>query len=122
MGMKNTEMTPQERAEKYIKAVRKYLTDKFEKIEPSWEGQLNILYEMYLTFLQAKDVIKRDGVCVLDRYGVLKKNPAFDICKDCSNQITKIVGNFALSPFAKSKIKELEDEDSSDIIKGLLSD
>lgn len=121
--MKNTEMTPQERADKYIKAVRKYLTDKFGKIEESWEGQLNILYEMYLTFLEAKDCVKKDGLCIQDRYGVAKKHPMLDVAKDASNQINKIIGNFALSPFAKTKIKELEDDgDSADIIKGLLSD
>ena len=114
-------MTNKERTDNYMSEVRNYLTEKYGKIEPHWEGQLTVLRNMFKTYLDATQRIEEDGICIADRYGVPKKHPMCDVAKDANNQMCKIIDHLGLSPFAKGKIKEVTDENDTDIIKGLLT-
>lgn len=93
------------KTKKYMKEVRKYLKEKYGKIDPSWEGNLNLLETNYNTILNYQFYINRDGLMVLNKYNKLDVNPAVKGLNDAQVQFQKLSSLFGLSPYAKAKIK-----------------
>lgn len=93
------------KTKKYMKEVRKYLKEKYGKIDPSWEGNLNLLETNYNTILNYQFYINRDGLMVYNKYNKLDVNPAVKGLNDAQVQFQKLSSLFGLSPYAKAKIK-----------------
>jgi P27 family predicted phage terminase small subunit len=109
-----------QQTEQFMEAVEKFIKKKYGKIEPHWQGELDLLATNFEIFMNAKAEIKETGLLVTNRFGALEKNPLLRVITDANIQCIKLVSEFGLSPKAASKIKEGDDEDT-DIIKGLLN-
>ena len=93
------------KTKKYMKEVRKNLKEKYGKIDPSWEGNLNLLEMNFNAILDFQYYINRDGRMVLNKYNKLDVNPAVKGLNDAQVQFQKLTSLFGLSPYAKAKIK-----------------
>lgn len=102
------------KTKKYMKEVRKYLKEKYGKIESSWEGNLNLLETNYNTILNYQFYINRDGLMVYNKYNKLDVNPAVKGLNDAQVQFQKLSSLFGLSPYAKAKIKNEDKENTGE--------
>lgn len=109
-----------QQTEQFMEAVEKFIKKKYGKIEPHWQGELDLLATNYELFHQAKKEITNSGMLITNRFGAMEKNPMLRVITDANIQCIKLISEFGLSPKAASKIKEGDDEDT-DIIKGLLN-
>lgn len=110
-----------EETQEFMENVEKFLVKKYDKINPEWQAQLDILATNYDMFLEAKRVIQHDGLSILNRFGGVEKHPLVNVMKDCNIQIIKICQNFGLNPYAKSRIKDGSgDNEEAEIISNLL--
>ena len=108
-----------QQTEQFMEAVEKFIKKKYGKIEPHWQGELDLLATNFEIFMNAKAEIKETGLLVTNRFGALEKNPLLRVITDANIQCIKLVSEFGLSPKAASKIKD--DDEDTDIIKGLLN-
>lgn len=108
-----------ENTQQFMGAVERFIKKKYGKIEEHWQGQMDLLATNYELFMSAKDEIKKSGLLITNRFGGLDKNPLLRVIVDANIQVLKLINEFGLTPMSNGKIKEKE-EDSTDIIKGLL--
>lgn len=105
---------------KYLTAVKKYLKEKYGKVNQEWEQVLEILGDNLELYQQCKSSIKNDGLLLVAKNGAYTKNPLIKVMLDAQVQITKLLSEFGLTPRSASKINLIEDED--DTLKDLLGD
>ena len=105
---------------KYLKAVKKFLKEKYGKINDEWQQPLEILADNYEIYQQCKESIANDGLMLLAKNGCYTKNPLIKVQLDAQIQITKFLTEFGLTPKAQSKINLANDDD--DELKELLAD
>lgn len=106
---------------KYINAVKKYLKEKYGKVNPEWEQPLEILADNLELYQQCKESIKKDGLMLIAKNGCATKNPLIKVQLDAQVQITKFLSEFGLTPKAQSKIV-LNNDDEDDELRELLGD
>lgn len=101
--------------ENYINKVKAQLKATYGKIPEDWD----LLIEMLEDELNLYSRMKRE----LDMTGILNekgfKNPLISSLKDSKALILKMVQQLGSSPWAKSKIKADEEDDTDDFIDGL---
>lgn len=105
---------------KYLNAVRKYLKEKYGKVNSEWEQPLEILGDNLELYQKCKESIKNDGLLLLAKNGAFTKNSLIKVMFDAQIQITKIIQEFGLTPKSASKINLVEEDD--DTLKELLGD
>ncbi len=105
---------------KYLNAVRKYLKEKYGKVNSEWEQILEILADNLELYQQCKASIKNDGLMLVAKNGAYTKNPLIKVQLDAQIQITKLLTEFGLTPKAAAKINLVSDDD--DELKDLLGD
>lgn len=105
---------------KYLAAVRKYLKEKYGKVNTEWETILEILGDNLELYQQCKTSIKNDGLLLVAKNGAYTKNPLIKVQLDAQIQITKLLTEFGLTPKAQSKINLVSEDD--DELKDLLGD
>ena len=105
---------------KYLTAVRKYLKEKYGKVNSEWEQILEILGDNLELYQQCKTSIKNDGLLLVAKNGAYTKNPLIKVQLDAQIQITKLLTEFGLTPKAQSKINLVSEDD--DELKDLLGD
>lgn len=105
---------------KYLTAVKKYLKEKYGKVNQEWEQVLEILGDNLELYQQCKSSIKNDGLLLLAKNGAYTKNPLIKVMLDSQAQITKLLSEFGLTPRSASKINLIEDNDNT--LKDLLGD
>lgn len=100
----------------YIKSVEEYLRGEYGEIKPEWELMIQMLKDNYQQYLNCLDSIEQNGI-----YSVVsqKKNPLLSTVKDLQASIYKIVQHLGISPYAKSKIKTMEEDSTDDFIDAL---
>lgn len=103
--------------QKYIEDVREYLADKYGQVFPQWEGIIFLLQDNLELYLQCRKSIKDEGIFDSNTY---KKNPLLSTCKDLQATIIKQIQHLGLSPYALSKIKIGEEDDTEDFVESLL--
>lgn len=99
-----------------IKKIQDYLVKQYGDIQPQWEMTLNLLADNLDLYYDCRKSIKDNGIFDDTSY---KKNPLLTTCKDLQATIMKQIQHFGLSPYAISKIKQTEDDDSEDFIESL---
>lgn len=104
---------------KYLTAVKKYLKDKYGKVNSEWEQPLEILADNLELYQQCKESIKTDGLLLMAKNGSYTKNPLIKVMVDAQVQITKFLSEFGLTPKAQSKI-DLNNDNDDDELKELL--
>jgi P27 family predicted phage terminase small subunit len=107
MSKNNYSVTTQ----KYLNSVRRYLKEKFGKVNPEWEQPLEILGDNLELYQDCKQSIKNDGLLLMAKNGAYTKNPLIKVMMDAQIQITKLISEFGLSPKSASKINIINDDD-----------
>lgn len=107
-----------ERTQTFMNAVEEHLSSKFGTIEAQWEGLLSMLATNYELFFNCKDIIKKEGLMVQNRFGSFEKNPLLKVMVDAQIQVIKLVAEFGISP---RSIKNLNvtDNNEDDFIEAL---
>lgn len=103
---------------KYLTSVRKYLKERYGKVNNEWEQILEILGDNLELYQQCKTSIKNDGLLLVAKNGAYTKNPLIKVQMDAQIQIQKLLDSFGLTPKAAAKINLVNDED--DELKELL--
>ena len=107
--------------QQHINNIKKFLIEKYTTINDEWLLSLQML-EMNLTiFFDCKERIKKDGMMITNRFGVLEKHPLLKVQVDSQIQIIKLMNEFGLTPKSSSKLKQEETDNSDDFIKALTS-
>lgn len=102
---------------KYIKNVRKYLVDRYGKVNDEWEGVLSLLADNMDLYLQCKVEIEKTGIFDATQY---KKNPLLSTMKDLQATILKQIQHLGLSPYASAKINDKTEDDTDDFLENLI--
>lgn len=105
-----------ENTQTFMAAVEKFIAAKYGKIEPHWEGQLQLLATNYELFQLAKQRVADDGLMVVNRFGGWDKHPLLRQITDSNIQCVKLIHEFGLSPSALGKIKDTNDNDDNEIL------
>ena len=105
---------------KYLNAVKKYLKEKYGKVNAEWETPLELLADNLELYQQCKESIKNDGLLLVAKNGAYTKNALIKVMFDAQIQITKFFSEFGLTPRSASKINLVEEDD--DTLKELLAE
>lgn len=97
--------------ENYIEKIKHYLIEKYSEIKPEWELLLSLLEDTYDEYLDMKALLEETGMFNPKTY---KKNPLIASIKDARATINKMVQHFGISPYSDSKIKKLNEDDSTE--------
>lgn len=113
-------MTKKEKMIKgYMENTKNDLIEKYGVIKPSWEITLKLLEDNLILYEQCMDSIKKNGI-YSDVRGV--KNPLLSTVKDIAASIYKITTNLGITPWAESKIKMVEGDNTDDFLDSLTED
>lgn len=102
----------------YIQSVEDYLHDKYGHVNDEWKAILYLLKDNLTLYEECKESIKENGI--YDKQSG-RKNPLLSTMKDLQATILKQVQHLGLSPYASSKIKQEENDDSDDFINNLIN-
>ncbi len=102
----------------YIQSVEDYLHDKYGHVNDEWKAILYLLQDNLTLYEECKESIKENGI--YDKQSG-RKNPLLSTMKDLQATILKQVQHLGLSPYASSKIKQEENDDSDDFINNLIN-
>ena len=99
---------------KYITSVKKFLKEKYGRVNSEWETVLEILADNVELYFNCRDSIKENGLMLLAKNGSQTRNPLIKTMMDAEIQITKYLSEFGLTPKAQSKIM-LQDEENDEL-------
>lgn len=105
----------------YMYVIHKFLNKKFGGIADEWIPTLVMLADNLHIFNMCKDQIRKDGLMIVDRFGVMVKHPLIKVQNDSQIQIVKLLNEFGLTPKSVGKLKSTEDENDdflNDLING----
>lgn len=102
----------------YLDKIEQYLTKRYGKISPEWEGVIILLADNLDLYKECQSSIRRNGIYDASTG---KKNPLLATCKDLQATIMKQIQHLGLSPYATAKISDKE-EDDSDLLKNIMGD
>lgn len=100
----------------YIQKVEQFLIEKYGNVQPQWEAVIKLLADNIELYNECQDSIKRHGIYNAESG---KKNPLLATVKDLQATIMKQVQHLGLSPYAISKIKTEQEDDTDDYIRNL---
>ena len=94
-------------AEKYVSAVRKAIRADYTEVPEEWEAQLVQLEDMYATYLQCRDTLRRAGspITTINDGKTVCASPYFTTMTTCIKSMDKIIKSFGLSPVARKVLK-----------------
>ena len=101
-----------------ITAANESLIEKYGKVNAEWEAVIMLLADNLDLYKMCKKSVKDNGIYNADNG---KKNPLLSTMKDLQATIMKQVQHLGLSPYAVSKIKIDEDDNTEDYIEELVS-
>lgn len=104
--------------QKYISAVRKFLKDKYGKVNAEWEKPIELLADNLDLYKDCKESIAANGLMLLAKNGCMTKNPLIKTQSETQVQIQKLLTEFGLTPKAQAKINLPTDDE--DELKDLL--
>lgn len=103
---------------KYIKAINKFLEEKYGSVKEEWQLSISMLVDTLETYAECKKVLKDVGIY---NYEKNKKNPLLGTLKECQITMLKIIKELGISPYSASKIKAMVEDDTDDFIEKLVS-
>jgi P27 family predicted phage terminase small subunit len=77
----------------FMKTVLKNL----KTYDETWSAALHMLEENYNTFVMCSKIIKKEGLTVKDRFGVIQKHPLLKVQTDAQIQAVKLLLQFGLT-------------------------
>ena len=105
-----------EPTQRYISDVIAFLTEKYNGVPAEWEAIIYLLGDNLDLYNQCKEAIETYGI-----YDATtgKKNGLLITIKDLQATIMKQIQHLGLSPYAISKIKEDDNDDTDEFIEKL---
>lgn len=77
---------------------------------------LAVYCEAWATYVQASEVVRKEGVLIESYRGGMAKNPAAQIMRDSADLMMKVGGQFGLSPATRARLQVPDDgKDDFDI-------
>jgi phage terminase small subunit len=104
------------KVQKYMNYVCEFLTKKYGKVTTAWEFQISLMADQLEMYYEISKVIKETGLYNAQN---MVKNPLISSLKDCTATLVKQAQQFGLSPWAESKMKDTEKDDSENFIDNL---
>ena len=102
----------------FIAAANDALIQKYGKVNEEWQAVIMLLADNLDLYKQCKRSVKENGIYNAENG---KKNPLLATMKDLQATIMKQVQHLGLSPYAVSKIKIDEEDDTENYIEDLVS-
>lgn len=100
----------------YLLSVESFLIAKYGVLKPEWDIILYLIADNLDLYNECKKSVKQNG---LFDSNTGKKNPLLTTMKDLQATILKQIQHLGLSPYAISKIKMEESDDTDDFIEDL---
>lgn len=95
-----------------------HLEEEYGEIKPEWELQLELLEDTLQMVVSLQEEIKKNGIFNPTTF---KKNPLINSLKDYQTLLLKLSQKLGCSPYDISKIKKLNEEDTTgDFIESLI--
>lgn len=98
---------------KYIAAIKKFLKQKYGKINDEWALGLELLADKVELYEKCKESVNNDGLLLVAKNGAYTRNSLIKTMFDCEIQITKYLAEFGLSPRSAAKINLVNDDEDS---------
>lgn len=102
-----------------IKAIKDYLELTYGEVKQQWLGLIQMLADNLALIENVKKSIKENGV--YDN-STSKKNPLLSTLKDLQATNLKIYKELGVTPWAASKIKLAEEDDTEDFVDNLTNE
>lgn len=99
----------QKTTQQFIKKSLDYLSKRYGEVKPEWEFMLYMYADNLELYDKIKATIENDGI--YDK-NTGRKHPLLSTQKDLQATMMKQVQHLGLSPYAASKIKQAEEDDS----------
>lgn len=109
-----------ERVIRYMEFVIKQIEQDYSIVPSSWRVSLDLIADNLMIYFKALDDIKQNGVITYNRNGVATKNPSCNTQNVASQNVIKLLNNFALTPMSKSKMKNLDADEYDNVLGNLL--
>lgn len=101
-----------------ITAITEYLRNKHGDVKDEWKVLLSLFADNLELYADCKDAVKRYGIYDPNSG---RKNPLLATMKDTQATLLKQVQHLGLSPYAVSKIKQDDTDDTEDFLSNLIS-
>ena len=104
-----------ETVQRWMASLESDLEKELGEIPSSYQVQLDLIADAFETYVESKRILKKEGLLIKDSRGGLVKNPIFSLINSSQLFIAKLLGQFALTRLAKSKLKQVDDYEKSPI-------
>lgn len=95
---------------KYITNVKRYLKERYGKINDEWNGVIEILADNVELYLQCRNSIFQEGLMMTAKNGSPTRHPLIKTMMDAQIQVSKLLTEFGLTPRAAAKINFVGDD------------
>lgn len=103
-----------ETVQRWMASLESDLERELGEIPSSYQVQLDLIADAFETYVESKRILKKEGLLINSRGGLVK-NPIFSLINSSQLFIAKLLGQFALTRMAKSKLKQVDDYEPSPI-------
>lgn len=112
--MKRDYKTYSQATQSYMKAVEKFLKEKYSGVNDEWQQPLKMLADNIEVFNKCASEISVQGLMLQAKNGAYCKNPLIKVQNDAQVQIVKLLGEFGLTPKGSAKLN-LQSDDEDDL-------
>lgn len=97
----------QEKAKKYVDAVKKSIIRDYDEVPDEWEAQLVQLEDMYATYLQCSDALRKaeSPIITINEGKTACADFNFTIAQQCIKSMDRILKGFGLNPISRKKLR-----------------
>lgn len=95
------------KAKSYVDAVRKSIVRDYDEVPAEWEAQLVQLEDMYATYLQCSDALRKaeSPIIKINAEKTTCVDFNFTVAQQCVKSMDKILKSFGLSPISRKKLR-----------------
>ena len=104
-----------ETVQRWMASLENDLEKELGEIPSSYQVQLDLIADAFETYVESKRILKKEGLLITNGRGALVKNPVTSLISSSQLFISKLLGQFALTRMAKSKLKQVDDYEPSPI-------
>lgn len=104
-----------ETVQRWMASLESDLEKELGEIPQSYQVQLDLIADAFETYIESKKILKKEGLLITNGRGALVKNPVNSLISSSQLFISKLLGQFALTRMAKSKLKQVDDYEASPI-------
>ena len=110
-----------QKVQEYMQNVIDCLKQDYKDIPASWRVSLDLIADNVDIYLKAKEDIDNNGLLRKDTHGRTFKNQCFPLMTTAQDHIIKLLQSFALTPMSKSKMRNMDIDDSESPLDEFMS-